>query len=260
MSKFTKIVIVMLALIVLLALLVGFSLSKLNANEVISANYKDDDRYLTADKEVDITKSVRKIEVNWVVGKVRIEEYDGDSIYFTENYKGEIKDEYKARYYLSGDKVKINYAKATNYKNPPEKDLTIYIPSSITLNEIEIECISDEIDITLTNLNSLSIENVSSLVNVVVDSIDEIDYETVSGDLYLSVREKLNEMDFSSVNASAYLSINPNSSFIAEIEGIGTELESSFEGTLKGEKFIVNGGKSEYSFSSVNGKLVINEL
>lgn len=267
MSKFTKVLIVFFIIILALSLGVAFSINKLKSNVVSNATssfkYSESSKYTIVDGKVDINaENIKKLDISWLFGEVRIEEYDGQTIRFKEEYSGEtLNDALKARYYVDNNELNIAFA-ASGYKNEgnAKKSLVVYIPSQSALNNIEINNVSSSTLIKLSSFDSIEIDTVSGECRVDVDSLVNLEFDGVSGDLYLTAKSGVEEIDFSSVSSSAYISIPSSSSFKAKIDGVSTSMDSTFKGTLQGRNFIVGSGRNDYSFSSVSGDIVINEL
>lgn len=268
MSKFTKVLIVFFIIILALSLGVAFGINKLKSNVVSSATssfkYSESSKYTIVDGKIDINaENIKKLDISWLFGEIRIEEYDGQTIRFKEEYSGEtLNDALKARYYVDNNELKIAFA-VSGYKNEgnsTKKSLVVYIPSQSALNNIEINNVSSSVLIKLSSFDSIEIDTVSGECRVDVDSLVNLEFDGVSGDLYLTAKSGVEEIDFSSVSSSAYISIPSSSSFKAKIDGVSTSMDSTFKGTLQGKNFIVGSGRNDYSFSSVSGHIVINEL
>lgn len=266
MSKFTKVLIIFFIIILALFLGVAFSINKLKSNVVSnttsSFKYSESSKYTIVDGKIDVNaEKIKKLDISWLFGEVRIEEYDGPTIRFKEEYDGDIDDALKTRYYIDKNELKIAFA-ASGKKNDgnTKKSLVVYIPSQSVLNNIEINNVSSSVLIKLSSFDSIEIDTVSGECRVDVDYLADLEFDSVSGDLYLTAKKEVEEIDFSSVSSSVYISIPSSSSFKAKIDGVSTSMDSTFKGTLQGKNFVVGSGKNDYSFSSVSGRIVINEL
>ncbi|MBR7117040.1 MAG: DUF4097 family beta strand repeat protein [Clostridia bacterium] len=131
------------------------------------------------------TNSVNDIEIDWPVGSVTvltsasefvsIEEIGEDAVNMPLNYR------------LSDGVLSIQFASPGLYKNVKSKDLTVTLPSSLTLSNVEIEGASSEIKLASISASELSVETASGNIYVTDLRIDtDITAESASGDITIS--------------------------------------------------------------------------
>ncbi len=104
---------------------------------------------------------VRRIDLGWVSGKVKLESGRGDQIELTERAARELRDGEKLRWKLENGTLSIRYCE-NGMTNVPEKELTLTVPAdwtadwidvSVTSGDMELRNIrvSDELELTATS-------------------------------------------------------------------------------------------------------------
>ena len=175
-----------------------------------------------------------------------------------------LKEELKLRWKKDGDEVIIQYAEA--YKKLDldnlKKNLVILVPSSWTLDEIDIEVVSADSEVALSNIRELEWQSVNGYLDVNCDYLSSIDGNTVNGDVTIYVGKKgPEELSFESVNSNITISLPSDSSFTLKRNSINGSLDSEFSGRIKGDDiFIVGNGDYVWNIESVNGDVKILEI
>lgn len=187
----------------------------------VSVSYKDEDKYVIGDL---ITNSeIKDIEINYLNGHISIVPSTDDAFKAVETTSKEVEDDVKMRYYVSGTTLYIQPAKSgTRVYGNATRNLSIEIPTNYTMNSIEIDSVSSDIDInvdaTFLELNTVSGEGkmkVGSFSTIKVDTVSmdvevnitsdigvEVDIDTISGKLdnQISKVDHLHRIDFDSVS------------------------------------------------------------
>lgn len=242
-SAIIKIVANLILVIVLIAILTslisgnqfGFRGFKIPIFNFGGFSYKFDDanKYSIADGKINVD-DIRKLDIDWVAGKVRIEEYSGDKIEFYEENSSSLSEDDKMRYMVDNGTLKIKFRKSYigfGILKSLNKELVIRIPVSMEdgLAELKLDNVSSSVEIEALIANvvlidsvsgsisikdliskKLDIETVSGTVNVSAES-DFVDAEAVSGNLNISISSKsIEKVDVESV--SGYVSLDLGSS------------------------------------------------
>ena len=256
-SAIIKIITNLILVIVLIAILTsllsgnqfGFKGFKIPIFNLGGFSYKFDDasKYSVANGKISVD-DIRKLDIDWVAGKVRIEEYSGDKIEFYEENSSSLSEDDKMRYMVDNGTLKIKFRKSYigfGILKSLSKELVIRIPVSMEdgLAELKLDNVSSSIEIealianvvlidsvsgniSIKNLISkkLDIETVSGTVNVSAES-EFVDAEAVSGDLNISISSKsIEKVDIESVSGDVSLDLG-NSPKILDIETISGEVD-----------------------------------
>ena len=175
-----------------------------------------------------------------------------------------LKEELKLRWKKDGDEVIIQYAEAGKKLDLDnlKKNLVILVPSSWTLDEIDIEVVSADSEVALSNIRELEWQSVNGYLDVNYDYLSSIDGNTVNGDVTIYVGKKgPEELSFESVNSNITISLPSDSSFTLKRNSVKGSLDSEFSGRIKGDDiFIVGNGDYVWNIESVNGDVRILEI
>ena len=268
MKRILLICLIVFVLVIVAAVIVGVILgSVLNRVTVTSSganfNYDDAKSYKVGDTE--ISSKVYKITANWLSGKVKVSQYSGDTLSIKEEVEeGTLKEELKLRWKKDGDEVIVQYAEAGKKLDLDnlKKNLVILVPSSWTLDEIDIEVVSADSEVALSNIRELEWQSVNGYLDVNCDYLSSIDGNTVNGDVTIYVGKKgPEELSFESVNSNITISLPSDSSFTLKRNSINGSLDSEFSGRIKGDDiFIVGNGDYVWNIESVNGDVKILEI
>ncbi|MBQ9730951.1 MAG: DUF4097 family beta strand repeat protein [Bacilli bacterium] len=152
--------------------------------------YADNDKYSIGTTSLD---EIEKIDIDWVCGKVYISSSLHDENSFFEEYKGDLEDQYKLRYYVEDKTLYIKYAQSGKYTwNPVEKDLHINFSKEDSLiRDFNISLISADLF-----MNGVSVR--------------EMDLVTVSGDIELKNSKISNKIDIESVSGNVEVELEQN--------------------------------------------------
>jgi len=211
-----------------------------------SYKFNDASKYSIANEKVSVD-DIRKLDIDWVAGNVRIEEYSGDKIEFYEENSSSLKEDDKMRYMIDNGTLKIRFRKSYigfGIIKSLSKKLVIRIPVSMEdgLAELKLDNVSSSVEIealianvvlidsvsggvSIKNLISkkLDIETVSGTVNVSAEA-EFVDAEAVSGDLNISISSKsIEKVDIESVSGDVSLDLG-NSPKILDVETISGEV------------------------------------
>ncbi len=255
-SAIVKIVVNFMLAIFLISILInilggnslGFKGFKIPIFSFGGFSYKFDDasKYSIANGKISVD-DIRKLDIDWVAGKVRIEEYSGDKIEFYEENSSGLSEDDKMRYMVDNGTLKIKFRKSYigfGILKSLSKDLVIRIPVSMEdgLAELKLDNVSSSIEIealianvvlidsvsgsiSIKNLISkkLDIETVSGTVNVSAEA-EFVDVEAISGDLNISISSKsIEKVDIESVSGDVSLDLG-NSPKILDVETISGEV------------------------------------
>ncbi len=281
--------IISFTLVILIAVL--FSSCNVSFGDYII--YADAEKYSVGNASFD-PEQIKKVEVNWVAGKIEILKSENGTFSASEN-SDNLDSEERMHYYLNGGTLIIQYCESgynSQWLSSSKKELTLTIPegmdldidnisagiafsSDITLEDVDISNISGNIDIKKLTADSFDFENVSGELfaneiradrvdgetvsgNIEIDALYayEFDAETVSGDVALGVCDKT-EISVDSVSGSVSLIISKNMGLNVEFSSISGDIRTDL--TYIGENDIYRFGTdgARASIETVSGNLYV---
>ena len=239
------------------------NVGNISASNGANFNYSDSKSYKVGDTE--ISSKVSKITINWLNGTVKVSEYNGDTLSIKDEVEsGTLTEELKLRWKRSGNEVIIQYAEANKRLDLDglKKNIVVMIPSSWTLDELDIDVVSADSVVSLKSIDEIDWNSVNGTLEARVDSISSLDGDTVNGDVDLYVKKSgPRKLDLESVNSNVTISVPSDTSFTLKRESINGSLDSEFAGKVSGNKtFIVGNGEYDWDIESVNGDVTIREI
>lgn len=209
----------------------------------INVGESDDDDRSFEEGGASVPSDIKKIDIEWVGGKIDIVYGDVDEISFAETADGRIDKDKIMCYKVSGSELEIKFAKPSkliNFKDT-SKDLTLTIPKDLILEE-------------------LSIDGVSSNINIEHQAfIKELDIDTVSGNVEAYLYGGADEIKIDSVSGDTQL-YTPDEGFTLEFDSVSGVFASEFETTSNGSTFVYGDGRKDYEADTVSGNITIRKI
>ncbi len=208
--------------------------------------------------------SVSSIDVEWVNGQVNLEYTDGNTFSFKEetDYDLESNEAVKMRWYLDGTTLKIKYAKSgAKVVDNLRKTLTVTVPESAVLQELDVETVSANIDCDL-NARKADFETVSGKINFSNAAVtNTLKFDTVSGDVNYVANTLPASLNAETVSGDLRFTFPESASFSVKFESVSGDLnaDGAFNGTQNGKYFTVNGGLTKIDAETVSGDLTIEK-
>lgn len=260
-----------------------------------SYQYKDAGSYLTGDFSTD-GSSIKKIDLDWIAGSVDISVGDGDEIVVSESGYGD--EDQRLRYRIKDGRIDIKFRKSgINLISTLSKELHIKLPAGTVLEEFDVELVSSDFDFNADiAVDEINIDAVSGDINISEVKSDEIEIENVSGDITafnitanelsadnvsgdIDIRGSVEKVDFNSVSGrlTAEFSEAPKEIEIETVSGSGKITMPKDKGvdvncdsvsgrvTAWGEKcpkdgnYKLGGGYTKLKVNTVSGDVVIDE-
>ena len=177
----------------------------------------------------ELLTDITEIEIHWLTGDVYLVESNADGVAFQEDYTGDNED-YRMRYRVSNGKLIIQPCKSRLFSNMdlPRKALPVFLPDTLTLDNITVETVSANVELMGGSVDSLTVSTTSgnitgpgllaedyefgtvsgdiSLTALPADGSD-IDCETVSGEARISCTAAPDEVSFNSVSGDLRLTL-----------------------------------------------------
>ncbi len=127
---------------------------------------------------------ISKISIDWIDGKVELVYHDGSDIKLEQKCITSIPENKKMRFRTDGNELKI-YEGTMNSQwgvSLPSTSLTVYLPQTLTnLDELDIDCVSGEVEVCPLYANKLDIESTSGSIKLSGVSGNEAELDSVSG-------------------------------------------------------------------------------
>lgn len=224
-------------------------------------NYDNEKQYALGGAEVPAAE-VSSVSVEWVAGDIDIQYYDGSTVSFSEPEQSN--SDLVLRWAVSNGELRIKFCKSglgSILKNF-SKSLTIFLPRDFSLDKIDIESVSSNVDISSVSAIKTNIETVSGNCNL-SGSISEVDFQSVSGNLNFTADSVPLSINIESVSGDANVAVPADiSGFIIDYETIsGDILADDFsigKTTVHGSGNRVYGnGALEISYSGISGDFEI---
>lgn len=202
----------------------GFKLFSFNLGGI---NYKFDDenKYSIADGKINVD-DIRSIDLDWISGKIKIEEYSGSNIEFYEENSSNLKEDDKMRYMVDGGKLKIKFKKpymGFGFQKSLNKTLVVRIPISMEdgLTELKIDNVSSSVNIEALITNTLTLDSVSGEISIKNLIAKELDIKTVSGTVNISAKAEI--LNVETVSGTVNAVIDSDSIEKVNIESVSAD-------------------------------------
>ncbi len=217
-------------------------------------HYDEADSYTMGGAE--ITEEIRELDISWVSGSVTVSYHDGDHVVIKEETKHTLDEGNSLYYRVRNGKLEIEYAKSGIFKNFDfSKELTVFLPKNETaLRELSFETVSASVKAEDIRALECEVQSVSGEVDMtLMEKVNEVSIETVSGDVMLSAHEGLRALDAESVSGDIKISLHGDAAFTLEFDSVSGDIGGDFSFKKEGKRYLVGGGGAEYEISTVSG-------
>lgn len=171
-----------------------------------------DEGYSAGNVDIVQLNGFRSINIDWTSGFVTVELYDGQGIELSETMMDGGDVSLKMEWRVDEDDSTLDVCSQPKLLSvSEEKHLTVKLPRSMVLHELDVETVSAAVSVDLTDedtltLNELDVTSVSGTVFVNAANAGEISLSTTSGAISGSVRTQNLEAD--SVSGSVELTLD----------------------------------------------------
>ncbi|MCD7823084.1 MAG: DUF4097 domain-containing protein [Oscillospiraceae bacterium] len=229
-----------------------------NATSSSNSNYSS----ATGDFVMD-TSGITDIEIDWHSGSVTVIPYSGTTIQVSETSSSTISSSNVLYYTVNKyGELTINFIKANNFSSAGiSKDLTVYIPTSMSLDELSIEATSANIVISdsqgTLSVRDLSVETTSGNSTIKGITATEMSADATSGTISISSCTISTELDIEITSGSATVALPSGTGYTLEYETTSGTVTAS--GTsLKGEgRITVGTGTLKIDVETTSGNVTI---
>jgi len=273
----------------LLFALTGCSLPRFNYGSTGSSLYFAGD--------ASVGGKVENLDVNWASGSVTVVTGDVDSVEIEEVCSKELSDEERVHWRVEGDTLYVQFAKPglSVTTGVGEKKLTITIPQSIKLKEVEIDAASADITCEGTAAEKFELDTASGNITLSAKA-EEIHAETASGTITVSAEasefqlesssgailleqsgtakkigidsasgkirasvDAVSEMEIDSASGEVELTVPDTLGFTLELDIASGNFESEIALTVNGERYIAGNGKAKFSIDTSSGNVKLRK-
>lgn len=279
LNAVVRIVIFSVLILVLIVSLLGACLG-ITVSSFIEGEYEQINGSVASSGSVP-AQEVNDIEIQWVSGSITVQPGDVQNIQFSEN-SGLSSDDQMV-WSHSGDRLIIQFCKPqfniTMFGNisTPAKDLVITVPRDWFCDELEIDSVSAQINVSHLSAREADLVNVSGLCKLQDCSITDFNAETISGNVVFNGQTTTMEInsvsadctaklesipsnvDLESVSGDLTLTLPTECGFTMELDSVSGELISEFATTVKSDRYISGDGSCEITADTVSGDVRIQK-
>ena len=208
--------------------------------------------------------AVSSIDIEWIAGAVNVQYGETQTVTFSESTSAELKEDEVMHWWLDGTTLRLKFAKS-GYRanNVPQKTLTVTLPQTLLLNEVEIEAVSANVTATGISAGKFDIETVSGNVTASgVTASRELDFKTVSGNVHATLSTLPAEIDCETVSGDTTLTFDRSASFYVEFETVSGNFTCAFAEPVKSGKHYTAGtvgAPCRIEGETVSGNFAIQE-
>lgn len=252
--------------------------TKVNIIGLSDYRYDNPENYLVGNAE--LTEKVENIEIDWMVGNVKVLPHDKDAVSISEKSETELAENVKLRYWLDDTTLRIRFCACGKWNfSDLKKDLTVMVPDTLILGKLKVNSVSADVNLTncavsqLVKINTVSGkikaeltkplkefkgDSTSADFTVSAPSVSRLDVDTVSGAVSLSVQKQPDWLEVDSASGSVSLVLPKTASFELDYDTVSGNLYSDLTYRKSAKTYIFGDGISEYDIGTVSGDVHIS--
>ena len=187
--------------------------------------YTPDTGYTVGAATVTQLNGFRSIDIEWISGQVNVELYDGEGIELSETLADGGAVSVPMEWRVDEDDSTLDIlSQPLTVSASEKKHLTVKLPRSMVLHELDIHTVSADVSVDLTEedtltLQELDVSSVSGNVSVSAANAGEISLSTTSGAVSGSVRTAKLEADTVSGTVALTLEVLPTELEVETVSG-----------------------------------------
>ncbi len=145
---------------------------------------------------------VRALRIDWLSGSVSVERYDGRDVVVREKAAVELSEDQSMRWKLSGGTLSILPC-ANTVRRLPEKDLTVLVPQSLTLEEAEVDTTSASVSLLGLEISgALDADSISGSLRAEDCRCALLDFDSSSGSQKIFRTDVSGEVEADTISGS----------------------------------------------------------
>jgi DUF4097 and DUF4098 domain-containing protein YvlB len=217
---------------------------------------------------------VTNLDINWPYGDVTVTVWDEDNVAFSEKSQANINESNALRWGVEYGTLYIQYC-APGKVNVESKDLTVWLPRTLSLGEIDVYSASGDVELNDILTREVDVETVSGDMRISC-AADSVDAETVSGEVSITgdVRKleaetvsgavtvsagACRDMDIETTSGDVALTLNESGGFTLKFDTVSGELRSDIALSVQGETYVSGNGSGSIKVDTVSGDLEIKK-
>ena len=231
-------------------------------NTAAGGSNAPDAGYTSGNGDVVQLNGFRSIDIEWVSGQVNVELYDGEGISLTETLADGSPVGQAMEWRVDEDDSTLDVRSQPKLVSlAEEKILTVQLPRSMVLYELDIETVSAGVSVDLTDedtlsLSELDVTSVSGAISVYAANAGEIALSTTSGAIEGSVRtQKLDtlpaEVDAETTDGNIVMQLRDLSTLPSPLP---VEFKTT-SGTLSSDVTLTTVQDAAWEFQTVSGNV-----
>ena len=238
-------------------------------------NYDDADKYTVGDAV--ITDTVKNLDIDWTSGNINFEYHDEDTVEISEKSRKKLSEDKKMRWWFDDGNLRIRFAKKGisffSWGFDQNKELTVKLPEGISLEDVNIDSTSGDVNIpslqaqmltldvvsgdirlNLSGAGELKMSSVSGNVEATLDKVSSAEIDTTSGDVKLSAPglEKL-DIDVTTGDVTAALSGKPG--FTAHLDTVTGKINYDLPLTKESGAYVCGDGSGNVKIDTTTGDI-----
>ena len=238
-------------------------------------NYDDADKYTVGDAV--ITDSVKNLDIDWTSGNINFEYHDEDTVEISEKSRKKLSEDKKMRWWFDDGNLRIRFAKKGisffSWGFDQNKELTVKLPEGISLEDVNIDSTSGDVNIpslqaqmltldvvsgdirlNLSGAGELKMSSVSGNVEATLDIVSSAEIDTTSGDVKLSAPglEKL-DIDVTTGDVTAALSGKPG--FTAHLDTVTGKINYDLPLIKESGAYVCGDGSGNVKIDTTTGDI-----
>lgn len=238
-------------------------------------NYDDADKYTVGDAV--ITDTVKNLDIDWTSGNIKFEYHDEDTVEISEKSRKKLSEDKKMRWWFDDGNLRIRFAKKGisffSWGFDQNKELTVKLPEGISLEDVNIDSTSGDVNIpslqaqmltldvvsgdirlNLSGAGELKMSSVSGNVEATLDKVSSAEIDTTSGDVKLSAPglEKL-DIDVTTGDVTAALSGKPG--FTAHLDTVTGKINYDLPLTKESGAYVCGDGSGSVKIDTTTGDI-----
>lgn len=170
--------------------------------------YDNADKYTMGNADLE-AEGIKSIEIDWVSGEVKVGYHLEDTVVISETANKNLNDNTTMYYYVDGDTLRVKFAKSG--KTIPtrlEKELTVWLPEGMELEEVEVDSISADVNVSGLVAERATVDTTSGdIVFGDVTCSGKVEFDTTSGDMTADLGGNLSSFSADSVSGDMEFSL-----------------------------------------------------
>lgn len=203
--------------------------------------------------------AVKKLEIDWAAGSIRIETAETDTISFCEITSDNT--EYRMTYQLSGDTLKLSYGTTSisiGFISIPSKDLIITVPTGWSCKELEIDGASLSVNINGISIDNLDLDGASNDLEF-RGGIKKAEIDGASNSVTLICTDRPGQIDMDGASCELTLTLPKDCGFNVQMDGLSCDFHSDLHYTGSGGDYTFGDRYCTINVDGISCDVTINE-